>query len=53
MKDKILIAEDCIKNEIGYMDLCVQIKDGKLIVTAEDHDGYKWEAECDVEKIFN
>ncbi|HLO11291.1 MAG TPA: hypothetical protein VK190_03420 [Pseudoneobacillus sp.] len=53
MQDKVLISESCIQNEIGYMDLTVKVVGNDFVVTAENHDGYKWTTKCKVEEIIN
>jgi hypothetical protein len=47
---KVLIAE-CAENADGVpLFLCVEIKDGTLTVSAENHDHDRWEAKREISK---
>lgn len=52
MEDVIIIAEGCIKNESGYMDLTAETVGKSFIISSENHDGYEWKAKCGVEEAF-
>lgn len=52
METKILIAESCIKNESGYMDITLKAEGDDLVVIATDHDGNEWKAKCSINQAL-
>ena len=52
MKNIVIIAESCICNEVGYMDLTAETEGNDFIVSTENHDGYEWKARCSTEHAF-
>lgn len=51
MKD-VIIAESCVQNERGYMDMTAETIGNSFVIRAEDHDDYAWTARCSVKKVL-